>query len=518
MHFTQGLHRAVQQAPDGIASICNGRTTTFRELHDRVARLAGALRALDIAPGDRVAIMALNSDHYLTYYLALPWAGILVNPVNFRWSVEEVIYSLNDSSSVAIFLDDSFAPHAAALRDGCPSLKHLIFCGEASCPAGMLSLEDLVAGHDPVADMESGDDDTFGVFYTGGTTGAPKGVLLSHNNLCTSALGIMAEGPFPDGAVGLHAAPMFHLADMMMTTCLLMRGGTHVMLGAFRPDTVLQLVARHRISELLLVPAMLQALVDSPDMAGADVGSVRHLLYGASPASEALIDRAMLALPQAGFFQVYGMTELAATATILVAGQHARKTRQPGRLRSAGRSFCHLEVRVADEHDEDAPAGTVGEILVRGPNVMQGYLNLPGETTQALRNGWMHTGDMGYIDDDGYVYVVDRLKDMIISGGENIYCTEVENAVARHPAVAACAVIGIPSSEWGELVHAAVVLQPGRTMTLEELAGHCRQYIAGYKCPRSLDIRASLPISGAGKVLKTALREPFWKDRSRAIN
>ena len=518
MQFTQGLHRAVQQRPDAIATICGERQTTFRSLQDRVARLAGALRKLGVREGDRVAMLGFNSDHYLAYYLAVPWAGAVVNPVNFRWSLEEIIYSLNDSESVAIFLDDSFARHTDALLDGCPFLRMVIFCGEGKCPDDLLDLETLIAGTEPIPDAGLGDDETYGVFYTGGTTGAPKGVLLSHRNICSSALALMAEGPFPDGAIGLHAAPMFHLADMMMSACLLLRGGTHVMLPAFRPDTALEIISRHRVSELLLVPAMLQALVDHPAIAQHDLSPVRHLLYGASPASEALLDRAMQALPGAGFFQVYGMTELAATATTLPPAQHGAAGREAGRLRSAGRAFCHLQVRVVDTEDRELPRGQVGEVLVRGPNVMQGYLNKPEATEAALRGGWMHTGDMGYMDDEGYVFVVDRLKDMIISGGENVYCAEVENAVARHPAVASCAVIGIPSQEWGEAVHVAVVLRGSESLTQEALHLHCRQLIASYKCPRSLEIRDSLPISGAGKVLKTELRKPFWEGRERAVN
>ncbi|AXQ31088.1 long-chain-fatty-acid--CoA ligase [Solimonas sp. K1W22B-7] len=518
MQFTQGLHRALQQRPDTIATICGERKTSFRQLQDRVARLAGALRKLGVRDGDRVAMLGFNSDHYLAYYLAVPWAGAVVNPVNFRWSLDEIIYSLNDSESVAIFLDDSFAKHADALLDGCPFLRFVIFCGDGQCPDDLLDLETLIAGAEPIADSGVGDDETFGVFYTGGTTGAPKGVLLSHRNISSAALALMAEGPFPDGSIGLHAAPMFHLADMMMSTCLLLRGGTHVMLPGFRPDIALDIISKHRISELLLVPAMLQALVDYPDIGRHDLSAVKHLLYGASPASEALLDRAMKAIPGAGFFQVYGMTELAATATTLPPSQHGVEGRIAGRLRSAGRAFCHLQVRVVDTEDVELPRGQVGEIVVRGPNVMQGYLNKPEATEAALRGGWMHTGDMGYMDDEGYVFVVDRLKDMIISGGENVYCAEVENAVARHPAVAACAVIGIPSEEWGEAVHATVVLHNGGELSQEALYAHCKQLIAGYKCPRSMEVRDSLPISGAGKVLKTELRKPFWEGRERAVN
>jgi acyl-CoA synthetase (AMP-forming)/AMP-acid ligase II len=519
MHFTSSLHRALQQRPDAVATVCNGRIRSWREIHDRVGRLAGALRAHGVREGDKVAMLGFNSDRYLEYYCAVPWIGAAVNPVNFRWSLAEIIYSLNDSQSTAIFLDDHFAPHCGALLDACPFLRLVVFAGDGTCPAQALDMEQLIAAAQPASDCEVGGDEIFGVFYTGGTTGAPKGVLLSHRSVFSSALALLAEGPFRGNAVGLHAAPMFHLADMMMSACLLLRAGTHVMLPAFHPDTAFELIARHRVSDLLLVPAMLQVLVDSPQAAGADLSSVQHLLYGASPASEPLLERAMKTLPEAGFFQVYGMTELAATATVLSPAQHRVAIAGPReRLRSAGRALCHTELRVVGADGAELPRGEIGEIAVRGPNLMLGYLNQPGATATALRGGWMHTGDAGRMDAEGYVYIVDRLKDMIISGGENIYCAEVENVVARHPAVATCAVFGVPSAEWGESVHAAVVLKPQASLTLDELYAHCKTHIAGYKCPRSMELRDSLPLSGAGKVLKTELRAPHWQGRARAVN
>ncbi len=518
MRFTQGLHRAVQQRPDQAATICGGRRRTFRELEQRVSRLAGALHQQGIHEGDRVAILGLNSDHYLEYYLAVPWIGAVVNPVNFRWSLAEIIYSLNDSQSVALFIDEHYSEHIDALLDCCPYLRCVVFCGDGPCPEYAKDLESLIGGTDPIADTELGADELFGVFYTGGTTGAPKGVMLTHRNVCASGMGLLVEGLFGDGAIGLHAAPMFHLADMMMSTCLLLHGGTHVILPAFRPELALQAIAEHGVTDLLLVPAMVQALVDHPRLRDYELGSVQHLLYGASPASETLIDRAMQALPCASFFQAFGMTELAATATVLPPAQHLPAARAKGRLRSAGRAACHVQVRVVDGEDREVSRGEIGELVVRGPNVMLGYLNKPEATAAALKGGWMHTGDMAAMDEDGYITIVDRLKDMIISGGENVYCTEVENAIARHPAVAACAVFGIPSQEWGELVHAAIVLRPGESLSQETLHAHCKALIAGYKCPRSMEIREALPLSGAGKVLKTELRKPYWEGQTRAVN
>ena len=240
--------------------------------------------------------------------------------------------------------------------------------------------------------------------------------------------------------------------------------------------------------------------------------------YGGSVISEALLHRAMARFPSAGFTQIYGMTELAPIITILTARDHLPDGNKPGLLRSAGRASLITEVRVVDVHGNEVPRGTVGEVAVRGPGVMLGYWNKPDATQTAVRNGWMHTGDGGRMDEDGYLFIVDRMKDMIVSGGENVYSAEVENALARHPAVGACAVIGIPSDQWGEAVHAVVVLKPNATVTGDELSKHCHEAIAGYKCPRSVEIRDALPMTGAGKIMKTELRKSYWEGRTRAVN
>ncbi|EZP36727.1 long-chain-fatty-acid--CoA ligase [Janthinobacterium lividum] len=518
LRFTQGLHRAAQVYPGRTATVCNGRLQSYRQLAARVARLAAGLQAHGARRGTRIAMLGLNSDRYLEYYLAVPWAGGVVNPVNFRWSLAEIVHALKDSASEIVFVDDSFAAHVTALRDACPALRLAIFCGEGACPANCVAMEALIAAHAPAGDAGRGGDDTFGVFYTGGTTGQAKGVMLSHANVLNAAMGPMLEGLYRGHAVSLHAAPMFHLADLTNTAAQTLCGGTHVFLAHYRPDAVLPLIQEHAISDLLLVPAMLQSLVDHPHFAATDVSSVRNVVYGASSATEALIERVLKAFPGAAFYQVYGMTETAGTVTILPPEQHDPQRRKAGRLRSAGRSFCHTEVRIIGPEGGEAATGGIGEIVLRGPNIMQGYLNQEAATAATLRGGWMHTGDLGYMDDEGYVFIVDRLKDMILSGGENVYSNEVENAIASHPAVLSCAVIGIPSEQWGESVHAVVVLRPEQALTLADLDGHCRGLIASYKCPRSLALVPSLPMSGAGKLLKTELRKAFWEGRGRNVN
>lgn len=505
LQFTQGLHRALQTTPDDIATVCEERRQSFRTLADRVARIAGGLGGLGVAPGDRVAMLSMNSDRYLEFYLSCPWIGALAVPLNFRWSVDEITYGLNDCEAGVLFLGDGFAAMLPAIRAACPTIRHVIFSGSGELPEGCIALDALVADSDPVADLMRGGDQSYGIFYTGGTTGKSKGVVLSHANILNSAMGVMAEGIFADAPVGLHVAPMFHLADMMGTACILLRGGRHVMLASYRPDAVSKIVAKERITDLLLVPAMLQTLVEHPDFATIDKSSVRAVLYGASPASESLLSKAMAALPGVAFGQVYGMTETAATNSILRPADHLREAGKL-RMRSAGRSFLHVRMRIALPDGSEAAIGEVGEILVRGPMVMQEYFNKPEATAEALRDGWLHTGDLGYVDEGGYVFIVDRSKDMIISGGENIFSLEVENAIASHPAVQSVGVIGVPCTQWGESVHAFVVPRAGALLTLADLDSHCRARIAGYKVPRSMDLVESLPISSAGKLLKTELR------------
>lgn len=506
MHITQSLHRSVQQRPDDTMTIFGDRVRTVRESAERISALAGALREVGVTAGDHVGILALNSDRYHEFLLAVPWADAVVVPVNIRWSAAEIAYSLQESRTRVLFVDDTFAPMLPELRAKAPALGTVVFCGDGNQPESTLSYEDLVAGSAPIPDARRGGDAPFGIFYTGGTTGHPKGVVLDHDGVIVSALGTLATGEFvsPRGRY-LHAAPMFHLADIAGWIGGLLVDATHVIVPAFTPDGVLAAIARHRVTDCLLVPTMIQMVVDAPEVSTHDLSSLRNVLYGASPISEALLDRARDAFPAAGFIQAYGMTELSPVATVLSHADHD----EPALRRSAGRAAPHAEVRIVDADDNEAPRGTVGEIVVSGDHVMRGYLGRDDETATALRGGWMHTGDAGYMDERGYVFIVDRIKDMIITGGENVYSAEVENVLARHPAVASCAVIGVPDDQWGERVHAVVVLQPGSNTTEDDLRALCREQIAGYKVPRSVEFTDALPLSGAGKILKRELRARY---------
>jgi long-chain acyl-CoA synthetase len=297
--------------------------------------------------------------------------------------------------------------------------------------------------------------------------------------------------------------------------CLFLSGGTSVVIKAFEPGAVFDAIERHGVTETNLVPTMLQMMADHPAVRSRDLSSLKKIMYGGSPIAEAVFDRVASALPGVAFTQTYAQSELSPTATIL----HAREHAVAGRRRSGGRATLGVEMRIVDETGRETPRGSVGEICARGDNVMMGYWNRPEETARAIVDGWMHTGDAGYMDEDGFVYLVDRVKDMIISGGENIYSVEVENVVASHPAVAQCAVIGIPSDVWGEAVHAVVTRKPGAKVEAADIISFCRERIAHYKCPRTIDIRDEpLPMSGPGKILKRELRAPFWEGRERQVS
>jgi long-chain acyl-CoA synthetase len=518
MNITHGLRRALQINPNGLAIVFGERRKNWREVGERVARLAAAIRALGAISGDRVAVLSLNSDRYLELYLAVGWSGTVIVPLNIRWSPLENEDAMRDCRANILFVDKAFAPVGAALAKVLPGLR-LVYADDGDTPDGMESYEALIDHHKPMGDAMRTSADLAGIFYTGGTTGRSKGVMLSHGNLMVNALNALGEGLWPGTAIYLHAAPMFHLANGAAMYSVLLSGGSNVIIQGFTPDGVASAMQKERVTDVLLVPTMIQMLVDHPALAAYHLSSLKNIAYGASPISEAVLGRAMTALPNVQFTQAYGMTELSPIATLLHWKEHIGDGRAKGRHRAAGRATLGCEVKIVDGDDKTVPCGTVGEIAVRGDNVMMGYWERPEETARAVVDGWMHTGDGGYLDEDGFVYVVDRVKDMIISGGENVYSAEVENALAQHPSVAQCAVIGIPSERWGEQVHAIVVTKNGAGATSEDLIEFCKTLIAGYKCPRSVDVTtAPLPLSGAGKILKRELRKPFWENRERRVS
>lgn len=519
MYISQLLKRAVQTSKDKPATICAGRTHTYGQFADRVQRFAGALRGQGIGDGERVAILAHNSDRYLEFYYATPWAGGVFVPVNTRLAVPEFAYWLNDSGSEILLVDDAFAGIVTELKNLVGSLRQVIYIGDNETPADMLNYETLIADTAPVEDSDRGNKDIAGLFYTGGTTGVSKGVMLSHENFVVNTLNGMPAFNFKEGSRWLHVAPMFHIADGCAVFGATMGMSTHVFIPGFTPAGTMQAIQEHKVTNTLLVPTMVNMMVNDPAFDDYDLSTLKDIVYGASPMPEAVVVRALEVLPNCGFTHAYGQTECAPLVTYTGPEFHVMEGPNAGRFKSAGRPAYAVEVRVFDENDEEVPYGTVGEICVRGANVMLGYWNKPEQTAEALRGGWMHTGDGGYMDEDGFVYIVDRVKDMIISGAENIYSAEVENTLYQHTSVAECAVIGIPHEKWGEQVHAVVRLHEGQSATEQDLVDFSHTLIAGFKCPRSVSfVSDPLPLSGAGKILKTELRKPYWDGKDKQVS
>ena len=513
MQITQALNRAAMVNRGGVATIFRARRRSWAESAARIAGIAGGLARLGIGRGDRVAILALNSDRYFEAMFAIPGLGAIIVPFNTRLAPPEIAFMLADSGAKALLLDDHFAGLPGQLAD-LASVAHVIHIGDGATPAGMIAYEALL-GEPAPGFGEAGGDDVAGIFYTGGTTGRSKGVMLSHRNLVSNAAMIIPAVGYRSDSVYIHAGPMFHLADGASTFAITTVAGTHVFIPRFDVADMLGEIARHRVTNALLVPTMINATANFPAIGEYDISSLRVIPYGAAPMPDAVLQKAMATMPGVRFLHVYGMTETSplVTAMDLAVEPTGRQ------LQSCGLPTLLVDVRVADEEDRELPRGTMGEVQVRGPNIMLGYWNLPEVTAAALRGGWYHSGDGGVMDEDGYLYIVDRMKDMIISGGENIYSAEVESAVSTLAGVSEVAVIGIPDAQWGEAVHAVVVARAGHSLTAEAVIAHARTLIAGYKCPRSVEIRdAALPLSGAGKVLKTVLREPFWAGREKRVS
>jgi acyl-CoA synthetase (AMP-forming)/AMP-acid ligase II len=510
------LERAARLNPQGKATSHLDRNYNWTEVHSRVARLGAAMASIGLADGERVAILSLNSDRYYEAVFAIPWAGLCVVPLNTRWALLENDYALRDSQTRVLLFDDAFTEQAEQLMSDIDTLRLGIYMGDKNCPDWALSYEQLVNDNRPIQASDRAGDDMAGIFYTGGTTGFPKGVMQSHRAIWASAIGSLPETQTNRHTSYLHVAPMFHMADFAGSMATTLSAGRHVILKSFEPAATLQTLSAERISHTLIVPAMIKMLLNHPNAVTADVSSLQYILYGASPMPAATLEQCMQLWPTVGLIQAYGQTELAPIATMLSAADH----RDGGaKLSSAGRPTAVSDIRIVNEDDNDCAVGVSGEVVVRGPHTMLGYWNKTEETEKALRDGWVYTGDAAYFDEEGYLYIVDRVKDMVVTGGENVFTTEVENAVISHDAVQDVSVIGIPHAEWGEAVHAIVILHKGKSATEEELTAHCRERIAGYKLPKGFTFREEpLPLSGAGKVLKTELRKPFWQGRERQVN
>lgn len=507
MHsLTGAIGRWASSRGTEVAIVDGGVAWTWAQWATRIASLAAVFRFHGLTPGARVAILGQNSHRVIEAMYAALWAGGIAVPLNWRLAPPELAELGRDCEPFLLVAEEEFEDQARALEASVPSLHGVI---------RQRDYESLIASAEPIADAGRGDGDVAFLVYTGGTTGRPKGVMLTCTNLVMNARNSVAILPFDNGIVHLHCGAMFHLSALWRVLAITLLGGRHVVLPRFEVNTVLDAIDRHRVTAAGFVPTMMAALLNSPNFSQEKLASLRVITYGASPASDALLERLTRVLPGCGLYQGYGMTETSPVVTFLTPDDHT-----PGnpRLRSCGRPVPGVHVRIVDASGHPAPAGAVGEILVRGDTVMKGYWRQPELTRQALADGWMHTGDAGRLDEDGYLYIVDRLKDMIVTGGENVYSYEVENAIASHPAVAECAVFGIPDDKWGEAVHAVVVPKRGAALDSDSLLAHCRARIASYKCPKSMEMRAEpLPLSAVNKVLKAPLRAKWWAGKERNV-
>jgi long-chain acyl-CoA synthetase len=496
MIHTHSLGRAARYHGGSTALVSGAARPTFQQLHSRVAGIAAALAQHGFAAGDRLALLLPNGPEYLELIYACGWLGVTAVPVNTRFSTTEIDRVLADATPRGL-IRHSLLP-APTLR--LPWERVL----DAE-PLGVCGGDGPAAIYDPEAILA--------LIYTSGTTGRPKGVALTHAAVLANVDHVNYWLPYREGGVYLHAAPLFHIADFPFMFAAPAFGTCQVTIPKFNPQAFCETVQKERVTRTVLVPTMINVLTQFDHLADYDLSSLVELGYGGSPIAPELVHRARKALPHVKLVQVYGLSETG-FLTGLQDHEHTES-----RLLSCGRSCPGVDVRVVDASGKDVPLGQPGELVVRGANVMHGYWNSLDETQLAFREGMFRTGDIGYQDAEGFVYILDRSKDMIVTGGENVYSGEVEAVIYQHPAVRETAVFGIPDPQWGELVMACVVLKPGTTVSADELIAHCRQSLSGYKIPRRIEFSPhDLPKSGSGKILKRALRERFWLHQERAVN
>jgi long-chain acyl-CoA synthetase len=500
--FIDPMYRAQKTFPHKTAAVCGDVRLTYAETWARCRRFVGVLNQMALQAGDRIAILAANSHQYLEVYMAVPAAGYVVVPLNTRHAEPELRYALEDSGTRVLITDRD----PGSLRD---TVEHVI-----SLP------DDYETQIETATEADFSDSITentlAGLFYTGGTTGASKGVMLSHRNLIANTVSwLIATQQGPDDAY-LVMAPLFHAAGSLAVLATVWVGGCQVVLPAFDPNTALDLIETEQVTASLGVPTMIAAMTEEQLVNPRQVSSLRTLSHGGSPIATEVVRRAHMAFPSAELIHAYGATELAPLATML---RNEHNLLDSDLARSCGQAVAGVDVRVFDQTGNELPAGDIGEVVVRGPNVMLGYWDKPDQTAEVLKQSWYYTGDLGHMDDYGHLFLVDRAKDMIISGGENVYSTEVEEILYQHPGVLEAAVFGVPDARWGEAVYAMVVPRPQHDIDTPGLMAFCRQHIAGYKVPKQIEIRnAALPKSGPGKILKRELRAPFWEGHQEQVH
>ncbi len=501
--------------PDAVALEFEGRATTFAEIDALASRIANQLIGSGIAPQERIAYLAKNSDHFFGFLFGACKARVALTPINFRLAAPEVAEIIGDSGARLLIVGADFVelaekalellaskPRLIALgfdREG--YLRHDVWIGAAEARDPRLAIEP---------------DDDVVQLYTSGTTGQPKGVQLTNRNYL-ALFQLVAELRGLDYEVGetvLGAMPFFHVAGVNIALVTMASGARTAIVKDLLPDLVLDLIRTERVNHAFLAPAIILMLMHAPGMATADLSSMKVLSYGASPISDDLLLKAKARF-RCDFVQFYGMTETTGVGTLLRPEAHDPAK---GKLRSCGIAWPGVVVEIVDANGAEVPPGAVGEVVIKSPVVMKGYWNKPEATAASIHDGWMRTGDAAYRDDDGYIYIYDRVKDMIVTGGENVYPAEVENAIAGHPDVADVAVIGVPDEKWGETVKAIVVARPGAPRDPAGIIARARERIANYKVPRSVDFIDAIPRNITGKILRRELRKPYWEGRERMVN
>jgi acyl-CoA synthetase (AMP-forming)/AMP-acid ligase II len=518
MRLHDYLDYHAREHPDVDFAVFGDRSVTYAEAAAEVNRLANAFMSVPLEKGDRVAILSKNSIEYALLFYAASKAGVVPVPLNYRMAAPEWVYMINDAQAKMLVTSAANVSVVDGFRSQLKTVERFVAI-DADGPEGWDDYRRWVSGQPTTApDRVVSDDDDVYQMYTSGTTGHPKGAVLTHSAVTSQIAQIAVVYSGTPGERMLIVAPIYHAAAAITAFAAAALGGCLYIQEDFNPLEVVRALSEERIVKATLVPAMIQAcLVFVPDIGERRYDDLERITYGASPIAEETLRRAVDAF-KCEFVQAYGMTETTAIISYLLSADHERAmTDKPNLLLSAGRPLLGTEVRVVDEDDNTVPNGTIGEIIARGPQIMSGYWNMPVESAETLRGGWLHTGDAGVLDDEGYIYVQDRVKDMIVSGGENVYPRVVEDVLFQHPAVADAAVIGVPDEQWGETVKAIVVLRAEVTATDEEIIDFCRDKLGGYERPRSVDFVNTLPRNPTGKVLKRQLREPYWVGHKRRV-
>lgn len=487
------------------AVIYEDRVTTYGELGLRANRVSNGLRGMALERQGRVAILTGNNDYFVEIWLGAALGNLVLTPINARLAPKEVVYILNDSRAEVLFVDTQFNDLVQGITDELTSVREIVTLDNYADWRNAQPDEQPAINIDPKETMVQ--------MYTSGTTGFPKGVELSHPAMIACVRSMMGLHAWEPGQVALVTAPLFHTAGCAWANCALQSGGTIVLLRELTPVSILNAIEEHKVSQALLVPAVIQMVLQTPECATTDFSSLNRMLYGASPIPVPVLRRALETFG-CEFEQGYGLTESVGPIAMLRPDDHLSDEKMP----SCGRPVPGAEIRVVDEAGRDCVTGEVGEIIFFGVQAMNGYWNRPEETARTIRDGWLHTGDAGYFDEDGYLFIHDRLKDMIVSGGENIYPAEVERVLEECPSIAEIAVIGVPDERWGETVKAVVVTGHGKTLSENEVIEFARLHIARFKCPTSVDFVDSIPRNPSGKILKKELRAPYWEGHERNIS